>query len=133
VRDVAIDRGVDQVGSAHDVGLDRFERVVLGGRHLFERGGMHHDLHPVEGAIQAVLVSHIADEEAEVRIAVDRKVLPHLELFELVPAVDGQASRAMLRQDSGDELSTERARAAGQQNGRAVKTHAHALAPLVSI
>jgi hypothetical protein len=49
---------------------------------------MHHVVHPVQRAVQAFAVTHVADEEAHALIAL--KLLGHLPLLHLVAGVDDQ-------------------------------------------
>ena len=42
--DVVRERGVDDVLGAEDVGLDAFDRVVFGRRHLLQRRGVNHEI-----------------------------------------------------------------------------------------
>ncbi len=37
-----VDGRIDHIAAAHNVGLDRFERVVFAGRNLLQRRRMHH-------------------------------------------------------------------------------------------
>ena len=65
-------RRVDHVLRAEDVGLDGLERVVLGGRHLLERGRVDDDVDAVEGAVQALAIAHVAEEVAQALVALGR-------------------------------------------------------------
>src|SRR4051794_7398611 len=63
--DPPVDGRVDDVFGPHDVGLDEFERIVLSRRYLFERRGVDHIVNAVEGALEPILVTYIAQEEAK--------------------------------------------------------------------
>ncbi len=60
-----IDRRIDNVAAAHDVGLNGFERIVFAGRNLLESGGVHDDGDAGQSALQAAGIAHVADEVAQ--------------------------------------------------------------------
>ena len=46
--DPGIQRRVDHVAAAQDIGFDRFHRIVFTGRNLLERCRVDNDIHPVQ-------------------------------------------------------------------------------------
>src|SRR5262245_14213659 len=118
--DALVDGGVDDVLRPEHIGLDRLERVVLARGNLLHRGGVEDDVHPVHGALEALAIAHVADEEAERRMAHARG---HLGLLQLVAAEHHEPPRVVSRQHDLDELVAERARAPGDQDGRLPPVH----------
>ena len=116
-----VDGGIDHVAAAHDVGLDRFERVVFAGRHLFQRGRVHHDGDSGKGALQALRVAHIADEVAQAGMIEARR--PHVVLLEFVAAEDDELLRMVVAQHQLHELLPERARPARDQHNLFLPVH----------
>jgi hypothetical protein len=57
-------RRLHHVLGAVDVGEHAFERVVLGGRHDLQRGGVHDDVDAAHRQLQPADVAHVADEVA---------------------------------------------------------------------
>ena len=93
LRHTAIDGRIDDVLGPQHIGLDGLERIVFAGRHLFERGGVYHQIHgSLEGSPEAPRVPDIADEEAQPRIGV---LTAHLGLLQLVPAEDDEPARVV--------------------------------------
>src|SRR5678816_3904327 len=107
---------------------DGLERIVFAGRHLFERGGVYHQIHgSLEGSPEAPRVPDIADEEAQPRIGV---LTAHLGLLQLVPAEDDEPARVVAAEGDLDELSPERSGPARNENRLVVKEHRVGLAQL---
>ena len=73
--------------AAHDIGLNRLERVVLAGRHLLQRGRVHHDRHARQ-ARSSGRIPHVAKEIAQAGMIEARR--PHVMLLQFVPAEDDQ-------------------------------------------
>ena len=109
-----IDGSVDDVSSAHDVGLDSFEGVVLTGRHLLERGGVDHDRDAGHRPLQSIDIPNIADEVAQAGML--ESGFPHLVLFQLVAAENHQPARLVIAQHDVDELFSKGSRAARYQH-----------------
>ncbi len=101
-----------------NVGLDALHRVVFGGRHLLEGGGVNHVVHALHGLSQPVAVAHVTNEVAH---AVLRELLLHLRLLELVAGVDDELPRAEAIQDRPNVLLPERSGATGDQNALVVE------------
>src|ERR1035437_4891355 len=116
---LAIKGRIDDVLCAVDVCLDGLEGVVLGGRNLFERGGMDDDVNAVERPGQPLTISHVADEEPQPRIGPD--LLLELVLLEFVTAEYDDSPRRMPLEDRLDEGASERACAARDQDGLPVQ------------
>ncbi len=74
------------------VGLDALHRVVFGGGHLLQRGGVDDDSRTPACAAQPLGVAHVADEVAQATGSV--KLLLHLVLLQLVARVDDEPARA---------------------------------------
>ena len=92
--DPDIEGGLDDVLGAEHVGVDAFERIVFGDRHLLHGGGMDDELDAAKRHGEAPLVAHVADEEAEAPVAVERRqLLAHLRLLHLVAREDDEAAR----------------------------------------
>ena len=64
--------------------LYRLIRIVLTGRHLLQRCGMNHIIHPFESPLQSFLIPHIPDKEAQL-IFIFPEFRCHQELLELIP------------------------------------------------
>src|SRR5690606_26579209 len=64
-------------------------------------------------------VAHVADEEPQARLVAE--VLPHLELLELVPAIDDHPPDLGPLEDRAHETATGRTGAAGDQDGSSVE------------
>ena len=118
-----VDGGINHVAAAHDVGLDRFKRVVFARRHLFERGRMHHDAYPGQGALQALRVAHVPDEVAQAGMIEARR--PHVMLLELVAAEDDELLRMVITQHHLGELLSERTCPARDQDHLFLPVHPH--------
>ncbi len=104
-RHALVDGGINHVASAHDVGLDGFERIVFAGRNLFERGRVHHDGYAGKRALQALCIAHVADEIAQAGMIESRR--PHVVLFEFVAAEDDELLGMVLAQHHLDKLLAE--------------------------
>ena len=116
-----VDGGIDHVAAAHDVGLDRFKRVVFARRHLFERGRVHHHRHSGKGALQALRIAHVADEVAQAGMIEARR--PHIMLLQFVAAEDDELLRMVVAQHHLDELLPERSRPARDQHDLFLPVH----------
>ena len=114
--DIVVDGAVDDVLGAEDVGFDELKRVVLGGRHLLERGGVDDEIDALHRAFEARQVAHVAEEEAELCLLLGREVAFHLELFEFIPAVHDDRRRGRVRENCAREFPAERTGAARDQH-----------------
>ena len=114
--DAAIHGRFDDILSANDISLDRFERVVLSCWHLLQGGSVNDDVDPLHGTIEPFLVSHIADEVPQLRIPLHRKAMAHLELLELVAAEYHHAPGAMVLEDVLDEALAKGSGAPGDKH-----------------
>src|SRR5262249_13433050 len=103
-----------------DVGLDELERVVLGRRHLLQRRGVDDVVNPLEGALEPILVAHVAQEEAQ-DLALGAELLRHGELLELVAAEDDDPPWGGVLQQQAGQLVAERPGAAGDEDGLAAE------------
>src|SRR5579863_6110086 len=65
----AVDGRIDDVASAHDVGLYGFERIVFTGRNLFQGGSVNHNRDSGKSALQTLRVANIPDEIAQAWMA----------------------------------------------------------------
>ena len=101
----SINGGIDYVPAAHNVGLDRFKRVVLACRHLLERGRVHYNRNAGKGAPQPVSVPNIADKVPQPGIIEARRL--HLMLFQLVAAENDQLARAVVAEHNFHKLLSE--------------------------
>ncbi len=113
--DAAVNRRVNDIHRAVDIGLDAFKGVVFGGRYNLGGRRVDHIIHPAKGAVQAVTVAHIADEKAHPVIAAEK--LGHFPLLHLVAAEDDQLARIVALQCHGHKGMPERAGAAGDKKG----------------
>ena len=114
---VAVDRRIDHVLGADHVGLDHFEGVVFGRRHLLQRRGVDHDVDAVASPDRSrVAIAHVADEIAHARIFLLAKDLPHVGLFQFVPAKNNQLAGRIVAQDRLDELFAERPGPSGNEH-----------------
>src|SRR5712692_6873539 len=76
--------GVDDGLRPEDIGLDRLERVVLACRHLLHCRCVDDDVDVgLEGALEALLIAYVSDEERESRVA---ELELHVVLLQLVAA-----------------------------------------------
>ena len=117
--DAGVERDVDDVLRADDVGLHDLERVVLRRRHLLQGGGVNDHVDVLKRAVQPIAIADVAEEEAQPRVVAE--LLGHLRLLHLVAAQDDQLLRVRVLEDDLGEAFPERAGAAGDQNGLAVK------------
>lgn len=102
--------------------MDELHRVVLGRRHLLERCSVHHRVDAVQCAEQAIAIAHVADEVAQRRVALDGKLLRHLELLEFVAAENDQSlDLGIARQDVFDEGLAKTAGASSDENALVIK------------
>src|SRR5208282_3722381 len=101
-----INRRINHVAPAHDICLDRFERVVLASRHLLERRRVHHHRHARESALQPLDVPHVSNEIPHAGMIEARR--SHLMLLQLVPAENHQSSRLVVAQHDLHKLLPER-------------------------
>ena len=124
--DPVVERRLDYVFGAPDVGLDALHGVVLGGRHLLEGGGMNHEVHAVHGHVEPLGIAHIADEVAHAGMV---EALLHLELLEFITGIDDQTARRVQGEDSLDELLAKGAGTPGDQDRFSVE---HVIVPLWS-
>ena len=131
--DALVDGRVDDVLGADHVGLNRFERIVLAGWNLLERGRVEHDVHAVHRPLEPWLVPHVADEESQRGVVEARD---HLGLLQLVAAEHDQPPRTILAEHDLHELVAERTGAPGDQHRRLAPVHrpvtadcAHSLSP----
>ena len=109
-----VDGGIDDVASAHDVGLDRFERVVLTGGHLLKCSPVHHNRYAGKSAFQPLRISNISDEIAQAGMIETAR--PHVMLFQFVATEDDQFFGVVLAQHDFHEFLTERARSTCDQH-----------------
>ena len=79
---------------------------------------MDHEIHASHRLHEPLAVAHVADEKPH-RVA--RKVLPHVELLELVARVHDDPARLEPSEKRLRKLTPERAGAAGDQDGLAVE------------
>ena len=100
-----VDRGVDHIAAAHDVGLDRFERVVLTRRNLFQRCRMNNHRHACQGAIESIGISDITDEIPQTRMVETGSL--HFVLLQLVAAEDHESFRLKVSQHDFNEFLAE--------------------------
>ena len=81
-----------------DIGLDGLPGIILTGGNLFQCCRMDHVIHAVQGAPEPCLIPHIPDEKAELIVRVQSlELILHLELLELIPGIDDQLLRIVLR------------------------------------
>ena len=109
----AVDRRIDHVAAAHDVGLNRFEGIVFAGRNLLERGRVHDDCDPGKSAQQAGWIAHIPDKIAQAGVVEAGGT--HVMLLQFVAAENYQPLGMIFPQHDFDELLPERTRPAGDQ------------------
>src|ERR1700688_4431032 len=67
-RHMCVNARFGDVLRAEDVRLDRFERVVLAYRNVFERSGVYDNVGASDGPTQPIAIADIADEETETLI-----------------------------------------------------------------
>src|SRR4029434_10165398 len=115
---VAIDRAIDNILGAHDVGHDRLEWIVFARRNLLQGGGVNHDVDAAERARQAILVAHIPDEIADRAVLGLWEPLGHLVLFELIATDDDDPLRAVFVKQCSDTGLPKRSGPAGNQYRR---------------
>ena len=113
---MAVQRRVDDVLGAVDVGLDGLRRVIFAGRHLLQRGGMDYIVHAVEGPQKPVPVANVPDKESQLRSVFPELVL-HDELLEFIPGVDDDFLRIIMGQDIFGESFAEASCPTCNQNG----------------
>ncbi|MOA02623.1 hypothetical protein D3C78_1220820 [compost metagenome] len=115
--DLVLDRRFQHVLGADHVGLDRFHRVKLAGRHLFERCRMEDVIHAAGGIQHALVVAHIADIELQLGVGI---ALAHVILLLLVTAEDADFSDVGVEEALEDGIS-KGAGAAGDEKGFSVE------------
>ena len=79
--------GGQHVFRSDDVGLHRFHREKLAGRHLFQGRGVKHKIHVIDGVADGGGIPHVPDEETELfgRLRhTDLQIVPHIVLFQLI-------------------------------------------------
>jgi hypothetical protein len=105
--DPLVQRRLNHILGAQDVGLDRLERIVLGRRHLFQGRGVDHQIDSLHGAAEPVPIAHVADEVPHLGVLFQRIHLLHFELLELVAGIDNYPPhvRVLLKQDLHHLLS----------------------------
>ena len=86
---------------------------------------MDDDVHPVQGAHEALAVAHVADEVAQVRLVESHHL--HLVLFQLIAAEDDDLLRLFLFQQDLGELLAERACAAGDEDDLVFPVHVYSV------
>ncbi len=119
--DPGVDARFDEVLRAKDVGLDAFERVVFGGRHLLECCGVDGDVDAFKRAGDTVRIADIADEIADLGELFDRELLRHFKLLELVAGENHQSlDTGILGEKAADEALAERTGCAGDEDRLAV-------------
>jgi hypothetical protein len=123
----AINRGVDHVFRAADIGFNRFDRVVFRSGNLLDCGGMHDIIDSRESAIEPMPVANIADKIADAGIDRLGKRLMHLELLQFVAAENDQPLRTVSFEYTLHESLTEGSCAAGNENSFIVQ-HLHSFA-----
>src|ERR1700758_4444971 len=119
-----VDGGINYIFPAHDVRLDRFERVVFAGGNLLEGSGMHNHGHAGQRALQPAQVTHITDEITQAGMIESRG--PHVVLLEFVAAENDQPLGVILPQHHFDKLPAKRSRPAGDQDNLFRPVHLHA-------
>jgi len=92
-------------------------RAELAGGHLLQRGGVEHQLGLHHRLMQAVVVAHVADDEAQARVG---QGVAQVVLLLLVPAEDTDLGGAFPERPAHHGLA-EGARAAGDQERLACK------------
>src|SRR5216684_6139181 len=97
---------INHVAAADDIGLDRFEWVVLASRHLLERRRVHDHRHARERPLQPLHVAHVSNEIPHAGMIEARR--SHLMLLQLVPAEDHQSLRLVIAQHDLHKLLPER-------------------------
>jgi hypothetical protein len=93
-----------------DVGLDAFERVVLGSRDYFGGGGMHYMVNAIQRPVEALPVTDVADKKTHTGVAFE--FLCHFPLFHLIAGVDDQLFRIVFGEGHRHEGMTKGACAA---------------------
>ena len=116
-RTPGFDGRVDHVLRAGDVGGDVLRRVVLGGVHLLEGGGVHHVVHPVHGPGEPVPVPDVADEPAQPGVAAELAHACHC--FSSSRENTTTRRAGSVHRGHAEERLPERPRPAGDQHGRA--------------
>jgi hypothetical protein len=96
------------------IGFDRFQRIVFAGRHLFERGSVHDDIHALHGAAQTIDIAHVANQVAQLPFA---KFLPHLVLFQFIAAIHPDDFGMVFFQHHFAKVLAKRTGSAGDQDG----------------
>src|SRR6266851_5510265 len=104
---------INHVAPTHDIGLDRFERVVLACRHLLERRRMHHNRHTRQRALQPLHVPNVSNEIPQAGMIESRR--SHLMLLQLIPAENDQPLRLIVAQHDLHKLLPERPRSTRDQ------------------
>ena len=92
--DLALERGVDQVGGTVDVGADGRDRVVLGQRHVLHRGRVHDEVDAAQSSKQARAIADVTQEEAQARVV---ELALHDEVLLLVAGEHDELRGRMLR------------------------------------
>ena len=113
-----VDRGLDDVLRANDIGLHVLERVVFGRVDLLQGRRVNHIVDLVHGASQPVLVANVADEPAQSGVVVEP--LAHFVLFEFVAGVDHDAAGVVLLEQQFDERFAEGACPSGDEDRRSL-------------
>src|SRR5678816_2496181 len=79
---------------------------------------MDKDVDSVDGTIEAIPIANVSNKEAQIRILIDRVLLAHLELLQLVSAEDDKLPGPKVMENVMSEGFSERARPPGDQNRR---------------
>jgi hypothetical protein len=102
---------------AEYIGLHGFHWIKLAGRHLLERSGVEHEVHPLHGLVNAIVIAYIPDIKLQLRVVHGDA---HLFLLFLVPAEDADLANVG-RQKAAQYSIAERACAAGDHQDFVVK------------
>jgi hypothetical protein len=125
----AVDARIDDVLCAQDVGLDGLEGVVLGGGNLFQRRGVYDKMDAPHGAVDAISIPDVAQQEAQPVIPEFRA---HLALFQLVPGEDAEGPERVILHEAPGECPSEGTGASGEKNDLVLEAVLHHASLLVS-
>jgi hypothetical protein len=108
-----IDRRVNHVAPAHDIGLDRFEGVVLASRHLLKRRRVHNYRHAGQRPLQPLDIPNVSNEIPQAGMIEARG--SHLMLLQFVPAENHQPLWLVIAQHNLHKLLPKRPGSTGDQ------------------
>src|SRR3989344_4697444 len=116
-----INSRINNILGTENVGLHRFEGIVLACGNMLEGCSMHDNIDSVHGAIEAITITNIPDEVPQSLIVIP--LLLHVVLLEFVTTKDNQTLGVVFFQDFPNESLPKGSGPTRYQNRRVGKVH----------